>query len=207
MDGVFMKKWVKFACVIILAFVLTETCVLMHDKSVLKNDIIRLHVVGNSNSDYDQNVKLAVKDGIIEWLQDNIKDDFSVLDAKKHIFEKIPDLELVANQILKKHGSTSKAKVSLKMESFDTRVYDTFSLPAGVYESLRVDIGEAAGRNWWCVVFPALCLPTSSEEFCHTAVASGMDNGLAETLSGEKEFEIRFYFLDLIGKLENLFSS
>ena len=200
-----MKKSVRIICVIVLTILIWGVGVLIHDKDILRNDIIRLHVVGNSNSVQDQNVKLAVKDGIVAWLQENLHDKFSVEDAKTYIYKSIPDLQQLANQILENNGVAEKAVISLKKESFDTRVYDTFTLPAGVYESLRVEIGNASGRNWWCVVFPALCLPTSSEEFCQTAVSSGVDNGLAETLTGNENFEIRFYFLDLIGKIENLF--
>ena len=200
-----MKKAVSFAKVMVLIIILFGISVLIHDKCVLRNNIIRLHVVANSNSEYDQFVKLAVKDGIVAWLQENLQDDFSSTDAKLYIYNRISDMESVANEILKKCGISDEAVVTLKKEAFDTRTYDTFTLPAGVYESLRVEIGEGTGRNWWCVVFPALCLPASSEEFCQTAVDSGMDNGLAETLSGEKEFEFRFYLLDLIGKIENLF--
>lgn len=83
-------------------------------------------------------------------------------------------------------------------------MYDTFQLPAGLYEALRVTIGEGAGHNWWCVVFPTLCVPASSEGFQETAEASGLSSQLAGTLTREEgEYEIRFQFLDWLGQVKN----
>ena len=200
-----MKKSVKIFGVLVLILVLVGISEFLHDKKTLQNDIIRLHVVGNSNTDYDQAVKFTVKDGIVAWLQENMQDVNSAADAVEYLSGKMSELERLANEILTENHASYKATVSLKNEAFDTRYYDTFALPAGVYQSLRVEIGEASGRNWWCVVFPSLCIPTSSAQFCQTAVSSGMDNDLAQTLSGDEEFEIRFFILDVFGKIENLF--
>ena len=106
--------------------------------------------------------------------------------------------------MLQQAGSHLKAQVSLALEEFPTRVYDTFQLPAGLYEALRVTIGEGAGHNWWCVVFPTLCVPASSEGFQETAEASGLSSQLAGTLTREEgEYEIRFQFLDWLGQVKN----
>lgn len=94
--------------------------------------------------------------------------------------------------------------MSLALEEFPTRVYDTFQLPAGLYEALRVTIGAGEGHNWWCVVFPTLCVPASSEGFQETAEASGLSGQLAETLTREGGgYEIRFQLLDWLGQIKN----
>jgi len=85
------------------------------------------------------------------------------------------------------------------------RNYDTFRLPAGVYESLRIVIGEGEGKNWWCVVFPELCLPATAEGFESVAVGSGFSEALSGALTGETQYEIRFFLLDCFGRLENFF--
>ena len=90
--------------------------------------------------------------------------------------------------------------MTLQKEVFDTRVYDTFTLPAGVYEALRITIGSGEGKNWWCVVFPTLCVPATSEGFEDVAAGAGFPESLTKSLEGE--YEIRFYLLDLLGKLE-----
>ena len=94
-------------------------------------------------------------------------------------------------------GFSDTVAVSLTEEAFPTRDYDTFSLPAGVYKALRVVIGEGEGKNWWCVVFPQLCM---GEGFVET---SAMSDELSQTLTGE--YEIRFWLLEKLGQLKNHF--
>ena len=97
-----------------------------------------------------------------------------------------------------------KAKVTLSTEYYDTRLYDTFKLPAGVYDSLKITIGEHKGKNWWCVVFPSLCLPATTDSFESVAVSAGFDSRLANTLSENRKFEIRFFLLDFLGRIEKV---
>ena len=79
-------------------------------------------------------------------------------------------------------------------------------MPAGVYQTLQVRIGNGEGQNWWCVAFPTLCLPTSTDEFSNVAASAGLNGDMTNTLIQEEGYELRFYFLDQLGKLENLFS-
>ena len=101
-------------------------------------------------------------------------------------------------------GVDSRAVATLCQETFDIRNYDTFTLPAGVYESLRIVIGEGEGKNWWCVAFPTLCLSATTEGFEEAAQTGGMDAGLTQTLSNGEPYQLRFYLLDAFGRLENL---
>ncbi len=200
-----MKKFAKFVCIIVLICAALVAARLVNDKIILNNHLIRLHVVANSDSDEDQEIKLLVKDEIVSFLQLQMVDVNTANEAEAFLKENLKNIEQLANNILAQLNSKHTAKISLKKEAFDKRKYDTFSLPAGVYESLRVEIGESQGRNWWCVVFPSLCIPATADGFYDTAVSSGFDGGLAETLSGDERYEIRFYFLDCIGKIENFF--
>ena len=105
--------------------------------------------------------------------------------------------------MLEEAGYDGEAVVTLCKEAFDTRYYDTFTLPAGVYEALRITIGEGAGKNWWCVVFPTFCVPAAGEGFEDVAVDAGFSDALSGALTGEKPYELRFFFLDKLGELEN----
>ena len=113
----------------------------------------------------------------------------------------LPKLTEVANQVLQQAGFDDTATVSLGVEEFPLRQYDTFSLPSGLYQALRIVIGEGEGHNWWCVVYPQLCIPATSEEFVETASMEGMSDSLSGSLTGE--YEIRFWILDQMGKLGN----
>ena len=172
------------------------------DRKTLSEDIIRLHVVANSDSEEDQAVKLRVRDAITERLDGIMRKLPTAKEARDYILEHVEELEELANKVLKETGSLDSAHVTLTEECFDTRQYETFSLPAGVYESLRVTIGDGTGKNWWCVVFPTLC---TANDFADTAAGSGFDNGLTGALEGDSPYEIRFYFLDLLGRLQNFF--
>ena len=125
--------------------------------------------------------------------------------AKAYMRENLPKIQMVANEVLTQAGFDPDAVVTLCRETFDTRVYDTFTLPAGVYESLRIVIGEGEGRNWWCVVFPSLCIPAAGEGFEDVAAGAGFPDTLSNTLTGEEGYEIRFFLLDALGRLENIF--
>ena len=201
-----MKKLLKFIGLSAIFLVLFYAGSLLADKQTLRNDVIRLHVVANSDSTEDQNVKLAVRDAIIAYVQQDVAGLRDAREAKEYLSCKLADLEIVANDTLMAHGQPPLAKVSLTEDMFGIREYDTFSLPSGIYDSLRIEIGNAAGKNWWCVIFPSLCLPATQDGFADTAVAAGFNEGLSNTLSGTPGYEVRFFFLDCLGKLENFFS-
>lgn len=176
----------------------------VRDRETLNSDLIRLHVVGQSDSDEDQKVKLQVRDAILAYLETAMNEMPDMETAKQYLQTNLHDLEEISNQALQVAGSTAKAVVTLAKESFPTRHYDTFSLPAGVYESLRVTIGEGEGKNWWCVVFPKLCVGATGAEMEDTAVGAGFSEELSDTLAGEPQTKVRFFVLDCLGWLENL---
>ena len=206
MDGVFMKKMVRLIGLLLLLCALFYLASLAKDKQVLSQNLIRLHVIANSDDPSDQQTKLSVKDQIVAFIQANLPEPCDITEAKAYLTELLPEIQKVANDALKKNGSNLQARVSLTNETFDIRHYDTFSLPSGVYQSLRVELGEGKGKNWWCVVFPSLCIPVNNEDFKDTAVAAGFDQQLADTISNERTYKIRFFLLDCIGKIENFFS-
>ena len=171
------------------------------DSNALREDILRLHVVANSDRDADQEVKLQVRDAILATLDEALSNVTDVQQARAYINQMLPQLTQVANQVLRQAGITDSAQVSLGVEEFPVREYDSFTLPSGLYQSLRVTIGEGEGHNWWCVVFPKLCMSATTEEFMEAAAMEGMPDSLSGSLTGE--YEIRFWLLDQIGKIEN----
>ncbi len=175
---------------------------LLRDRQILNEQLIRLHVVANSDSERDQAIKLQVRDAVIGSLSDAMADVADIDQARAYIRENLPKIEKAANDTLKALGCDETAVASLKEEVFDTRYYDTFTLPAGIYEALRITIGEGEGKNWWCVVFPTLCAPATTEGFADVAAGAGFPETLNAALEGERGYEIRFFLLDLLGKWE-----
>lgn len=197
-----MKKMVKcvFACALLAAFVWCGTVIA--DRQRLNEELIRLHVVANSDRVEDQELKLLVRDAIITSLRQALADVRDTEQAKEYLQENLPKLQELANKTLDAAGSAQQAVVTLCREGFPTRQYNTFSLPAGIYEALRVTIGDGVGKNWWCVVFPSLCVPQTSQGFSDTAAGAGFPDALSGALTGEEPYQIRFYLLDKLGELE-----
>ena len=187
---------------------LTVACIwlwgIVTDSGDLRENLLRLHVVGASNSQEDQAVKLQVRDAVLGSLEEGLRDMTDPQEAWDYVSRMLPKMEAAANRALAAAGFSETVQVSLTEEAFPTREYDTFSLPAGVYKALRVVIGEGEGKNWWCVVFPQLC--GAEGEFVETASTAGLDPELARSLEGE--YELRFWVLEKLGELKNrIFSS
>lgn len=201
-----MKKITKLLCLSLTLVCLFTLGSLIAYKQELSQGVVRLHVIANSDSQTDQAQKLLVKDAVVDYLQPRVQHISNKEQALQYLAQELPQLQKVANAALQEAGSAQSATVELNKRVFDTRDYDTFSLPAGVYDALCVQIGAAEGKNWWCVVFPSLCLPATGDDFAVTAASSGFDAGLVNTLQKNDGYEIRFFLLDCIGKLENFFA-
>ena len=195
-----IAKIIAAALLLVTAFWLGTICA---DKATLSQDLIRLHVVADSDSPEDQQIKLQVRDAIIEKLNSVMESIPDVESAKAYLEEHLPELEQIANDVLASLKEGCHAVVSLAKEAFPIREYDTFTLPAGVYESLRVTIGSGEGQNWWCVVFPSLCVSASSDGMEDTAAGAGFSDRLTDTISGKQEYRVRFFILDCLGWVEN----
>lgn len=200
-----MTKWLKRVVFLGLAAVAAVYFVgLAQDHATLEDSVLRLHVVANSDDRTDQAVKLQVRDAVLAELESAMETFPTMEAAKAWLQERIPQIEATANRVLETAGTGLKAVVTLAREKFPERAYDTFKLPAGVYNSLRITIGAGQGHNWWCVLFPTLCVPASSRDFETVAVSAGLSDGLAKTLAEDgTAYEVRFRLLDWLGDVKN----
>lgn len=165
----------------------------MADRELLNRELIRFHVVANSDSPEDQQIKLQVRDAVMEELKSVLKQATDVESARNYLRENLDDLRQAANHVLEELGCTDRAAVALSWENFCTRTAENLSLPAGFYNVLRVTVGEGEGQNWWGVLFPDLC----SGAVCEELPAS-----VSDTLAGAPGTRVRFFFLEKIGQLE-----
>jgi stage II sporulation protein R len=200
-----MRKLWKRIIFILLIVATFWLGTVVSDKQKIQDNLLRLHVIANSDSVEDQSIKLQVRDAITQKLEDAMAEFKDIDSAKAYIQENLGELQKVANDVLIEAGDKCRAVVTLAKSAFPQRDYETFSLPAGVYESLRVTIGDGEGQNWWCVVFPSLCVSATTDGFEDTAVSAGFSDRLAGTLTGRPQHRIRFFVLDCFGWIENLF--
>ena len=197
-----MKRHLRRIALLLFAVICVYGWGIATDSQALRDQLLRLHVVGASDSKEDQDVKLLVRDAVLQSLEEGLADLKDVDAAMDYVARMLPKVETAANRCLAAAGFDDTVSVSLTEEAFPTREYDTFSLPAGIYKALRVVIGEGEGQNWWCVVFPQLCAGTE-EEFVETASVAGMSDELTAALVGD--YEIRFWLLEKLGQLKNRF--
>ena len=200
-----MRKMCRCVALCALLAAIIWTGGVLFDRQKLMDSVIRMHVVANSDSHGDQSLKLSVRDAVTASLQQNLAAAADPEEARAYLEKSLPKIKHLAEQTLFDLGCDASVAVSLCREAFPKRVYDTFSLPAGVYEALRITIGEGKGQNWWCVVFPQLCLGTSASKVQDVAAGAGFPDSLHGALVSDGGYEIRFAAMDALGKLENIF--
>ncbi|MGN1201998.1 MAG: stage II sporulation protein R [Eubacterium sp.] len=140
----------------------------------ISSKVLRLHILANSDSTEDQDIKLKVKNYFLE----NTTDLFTgkTLDESIEIAKENTEyIEKLCNNCLAENGYAYKAKVTVVKEYFDTRAYDDFTLPAGVYNSIKIELGHGSGHNWWCIVFPSVCLSACTQSMNEYLTDDEMD--------------------------------
>lgn len=150
--------------------------------SRITDSVVRFHVLANSDSEADQQLKLKVRDAVIEYLRQGMEDCTSREDAEKYLRGHISGINETARKVINEEGYEYDVKTELSEESYPVRYYANAVFPEGVYHSLRVIIGEGDGHNWWCVMYPPMCLSDQSVEYTDTSL-------LKDTL-GEEAYDV-----------------
>ena len=182
-----------------LAFGLTLTAGVWASvsESALAEQVLRLHVVANSDSDRDQALKLLVRDTVLAQASQILDGVADRKDAEQALTPHLGELVRSAKEALAAEGCGDAVTVTLADQWFPTKEYDGFSLPAGQYRALRVTIGEGQGRNWWCVVFPPLCLSSVTEESVETAAGEVLSEDQVALITGQDGgYVLKFRFIE-----------
>lgn len=180
------------------------------DDMDLYDNIIRLHVIANSDSDCDQELKLKVRDSLLTAVANTVGDCHDIESAKSVLAESLDTLKTVAQDTVYENGYNYSVNVTLTTEYYPTREYRGVKLPCGEYTSLRVLIGDADGKNWWCVLFPQLCVVTATgkaADFCviddtEPLIEAGLTRGQIELITGDSPtVTVKFRILEWIKSL------
>lgn len=150
-----------------------------------KEKLIRFHVLANSDTEEDQELKLKVRDAVIAYLQPKLEKSTSIKESEAIIKAEYKSLEEISKNIILKNGYTYDVKVGIEQSKFPTKQYSNIVLPSGEYKALKIIIGKGQGKNWWCVMFPPLCFVDESSG----VIDSSTDKKLREALT-EEEYEL-----------------
>jgi stage II sporulation protein R len=165
----------------------------------LRENVLRLHIIANSDSSEDQGLKLKIRDSILNEsvdLFDGITDiDNAVLKAEQNADYYCE----IANRVIKENGYDYKAKATVGYSYFETREYEDFTLPAGNYKSLIISLGKAKGKNWWCVIFPEVCIPAATADLSDTVTEES--SHIAEQ---PQRYIMRFKIAEIYENIKNL---
>ena len=148
----------------------------------LSDNLIRLHIIANSDTEIDQDVKLQVRDAVLGYLTGKLDLSNSTEASTAIIQKELPNIQKIAIEVLEKNGHVGVATAEYGAYAFPTKQYENIALPAGTYNALRITLGEGAGQNWWCVVFPPLCFADSQ----NGTISQEADAKLKESLSEEQ---------------------
>lgn len=187
-----------------LAICLLSGGLAMEGQTRLSDKVVRLHVLANSDSEEDQALKLQVRDAVTERTAALLEEASGRREAETVLRQHLPELKRLAAEAIAAAGYGYSVEVELAETEFPTREYDGFSLPAGEYLALRVLIGEAAGRNWWCVVFPPLCTAAASD-VAVTALAAGFSENEVNLITEEEGYVLKFKTIELWQQLRQSF--
>lgn len=198
-----MEKRLLIALLCLASVLLFIGVMPIHGEAEIYDSVIRLHVLANSDSEEDQALKLQVRDAILEVTAPLLADCADVETAQRILESNQEALEKAARMVIEEQGYDYPVTIRFGNEQYPTRTYDSFCFPAGEYLSMRVCIGQAEGQNWWCCLFPPLCLgastvPQEDAEDAFVEVGLSPSQYKMITQSEKPVYKVRFKILELL---------
>lgn len=201
-----LKVWeLALMCGVLIA--LAGTAWLGRERQELADSLIRLHVVANSDSRGDQELKLAVRDQVLARAEELYPQGATLEEARAALEGNLNQLAAAGRAVVEERGYDYPVTAQLTQSWFPTKEYEDFSLPAGNYTALRVTIGAGEGQNWWCVAFPPLCLGAASESVEQSVAAGRFTPDQAALITGDGGgYVLKFKGMELLGQLQGMFA-
>lgn len=191
-----MKRNIEISALVGMIISIAFACFWGFENSCegIREDVFRLHILANSDSEYDQSLKLKVRDRVIEMSEELWGDSESRETAELSARDNLCRIREESERVLRENGCNYPVKCELLNMNFDSRTYGDIVMPAGNYDTLRITIGNAEGKNWWCVMYPPLCIPAAFADDYFTEEE-------LDLLENSPRYEIKFKFLELWEKL------
>ena len=203
-DNLNLKRDKMLICVfgIALSLYIAFSCTYFAGAAkTVRDDVVRLHILANSNSVFDQNVKLQVRDALLNKNTALLSSDVNTENAPLYFEVSKDELLECANAVLKENNCNYDARITLQKEYFETRNYGDYTFPAGEYTALKVVLGEGNGKNWWCVMFPPLCIPAADSVDTNDNATACLTESGEKIVSGGNKFVMKFKLLEIYEEL------
>jgi stage II sporulation protein R len=171
----------------------------------IREEILRLHVIANSDEEYDQQLKLKVRDSLLRCGEEVFSGSEDIISAEGKFQQKADELLYSAEEAIRESGYDYDVKIELARSYFPTRVYDDITLPAGYYKAVRVIIGEGKGKNWWCIMFPPLCLPAATDN--KEVIGKYLSGDEMKIVTSNPDYEVRFWLIEKYYDIKNKYFS
>ncbi len=193
----FKQLKISVLCGLVIA-VLVSITAFQADCAKIREKTFRLHIIANSNSEADQNIKLAVRDEILKLTETIYADCKDNEQAKQATIENLKLFKITADNALSKAGFNYKSQAMVGVVNFNTREYEDFALPAGEYEALKIVLGDGEGENWWCVMYPKVCVSLCGFDEYESVLNDRQNN----IINKKKEYKIAFRFVEVFSDLK-----
>lgn len=184
---------------LVFAFIFSYISPFIQTSENISKEVFRLHILANSDSDDDQQLKLKVRDSVLKESEQLFKESGSLEETINICKNNISIFQKAVEKCIKENGYDYPVKVYVDKEYFNTREYDTITLPSGIYNALKIEIGEGSGRNWWCVMFPAICLSSATEE----ELDDYLSDEEMEIVNSDSKYEVRFKIVEIYEKIKS----
>ena len=196
-------KAIDISVFITLIICIIATVSFENDCKGIREEVLRLHVIANSDEDYDQELKLKVRDAVLKSGEAVFSGSEDILSVESEIADKKDVILYSAVETIRSLDYDYDVKIELARSYFPTRTYDNLTLPAGYYKAVRVIIGEGKGKNWWCIMFPPLCLPSATKK--DEIISDFLSDEEMDIVTSDPDYEVRFWIVEKYYELKNKF--
>ena len=196
-----MRLFTKSLCVALILTMLFSVLPFEASCQEIRKDVFRLHILANSDTDKDQSLKLKVRDAVLEYTENLYKNSNTKEEAEILTSKNLQNIANVAKQVIVDNGYNYNVTCQIEDVYFNTRTYENVTMPSGTYRALQIKIGDAKGKNWWCVMYPTLCVGASTD---YKALDDKLNDKEYDTLVNEKT-QYKFKIVEIYERIVSFF--
>lgn len=197
-----MKLLIKSLCIAFVLTVVYSVIPFQAECNEISDEVFRLHILANSDSEEDQSLKLKVRDTLLKYTDEIFNSASSSQEAESIAKDNLKNIEKIAQNEVYANGYNYVVKAEVVKMYFNTRYYDRYTMPAGMYDALRITIGSGEGHNWWCVMYPSICISSAIDN--DKKVENTFSENQQEIVKGN-DYQYKFKVVEIFEKIVSIF--